>query len=980
MATQQEVMKVFMAALDTTSLKGTAAVDEAIKACSNFGSTQNVINKMLADCKSYLAADSKNGYEKFLLEKCGINLDNKDTGAITGSDAGGSQVKTAESIVPESGSLDTSFEENFFKVNGLTVKLAKGGGKNADPVEITFDDLANKAQKYIWQSLHSYWVESGLNLISESYGSNFSFNSNASVKTLYIIFDDDQNSSLRAKTLSGPTSARKCSYDLELHINMKYFSGLSGKDGGNSEGSAWYLDRTIAHELTHAVMMANIDYFFYLPQFIAEGVADLTNGIDDKRKSYITDLAKDSALLEKWLDVTDTTSSDNYVYAAGYIFTRYLAKQAATPGKTVYNSTKNKSVAGTANEDTLTNTAANVTLTGNAGNDSLSNKGGSNVKILSGAGADQIYSYGSKVTIDAYTGDDYIYLYSDALNTTVNGGAGDDEIHSAAKTASINAGIGNDYIRLFTNAENNTVSAGDGDDTIYSGAQTALINAGDGNDFINLYSAATKTTINAGKGNDSLVSYSQNGVVYLYAAGDGNDTITGVTKADTLSISGATYTSVVSGNDVILGVGSESITLKDAKNIAFTVKDSIPSSLITGTAGPDSIKNNVSGATIKTYAGDDTVKNYANTVSIDGGAGDDTIYNAAAKVTILSGAGNDSVLNNSLTSNAFVNLGAGNDTIVNNRGGAGKITVLGGAGRDSIRNFAKNSSISGGEDNDTIYNEGSHVTISGGNGNDSIRTLADNVLFRYSTDEGNDSIWGFKNNSTLQINGNSNVSLQTSGKNVTATVGKGKVTLVGTASLNVVNIQGSSGSDYIKSTVSGAKIDALGGNDKIYNYATSTVTISGGKGADTITNWGSAASMLGGSGNDVVWGDDGNDTLLGGKGNDKLHGEIGNDKLYGGKGADTLWGGVGNDTLWGDKGADTFIYKSGDGKDVIFGFDNDDMLKITGAFKASYNKSKDAIYFKVGSTKNAITLKNFDATTFNVNGKSYHISGKKLVK
>ena len=72
--------------------------------------------------------------------------------------------------------------------------------------------------------------------------------------------------------------------------------------------------------------------------------------------------------------------------------------------------------------------------------------------------------------------------------------------------------------------------------------------------------------------------------------------------------------------------------------------------------------------------------------------------------------------------------------------------------------------------------------------------------------------------------------------------------------------------------------------------------------------------------------------------------------------------------------------QKGDGKDVIYGFDNNDMLKITGAFSASYKKSNDAIYFKVGSTKNAITLKNFDAITFNINGKDYTISGKKLVR
>ena len=85
--TQQEVIKAFMASLDKTSLKGTAAVNGATAAASSFGNAQTIINKIISECKSYLAANSQNGYEKFLLEKCGIILDNKDTGAITGSDA-----------------------------------------------------------------------------------------------------------------------------------------------------------------------------------------------------------------------------------------------------------------------------------------------------------------------------------------------------------------------------------------------------------------------------------------------------------------------------------------------------------------------------------------------------------------------------------------------------------------------------------------------------------------------------------------------------------------------------------------------------------------------------------------------------------------------------------------------------------------------------------------------------------------------------
>ena len=142
-----------------------------------------------------------------------------------------------------------------------------------------------------------------------------------------------------------------------------------------------------------------------------------------------------------------------------------------------------------------------------------------------------------------------------------------------------------------------------------------------------------------------------------------------------------------------------------------------------------------------------------------------------------------------------------------------------------------------------------------------------------------------------------------------------------------------------------------------------------------------ANSISGGSKNDSIYGGAGNDSILGNAGNDKLFGDAGNDILKGGKGNDSLWGGKGNDSLWGDAGSDTFIYESGDGKDVIFGFENNDLLQITGTFSGTYNKSKKEVYFKVGSTASAITLKDFSSTsTFNINCTNYTISGSKLVK
>ena len=1012
MATQQEVIKKFMAALDTHTLTkrsnetdaalATRIIDTAIRASSNFKSTQEVIDKIVEDCESYLAADSKNGYKKFLLEKCGINLDNDDTGAITGSDAGGSTTKTAESIVSESGSLKTNFEENFFKVGELTVKLATGGGKNADPKEITFNDLNNENERFIWQSLRSYWIESGLNLIAESYGNNFTFSEgNSSVKTLYVIFDYNMDYSTRAKTLSGPIKNQKCTIPLELHINMNRFSNLSGINGGNSDGSAWYLDRTIAHELTHAVMIANVDYFFYLPQFIAEGMADLTNGIDDKRKSYITDLAKNPDLLKEWLDVNDTSSTSNYVYSAGYMFLRYLAKQTSLQGINISNTKTKAKVTGTDNADTIENYGANSTITALGGNDFIG-------------------SYVAKSSINAGGGNDTIDNTSYGTNTTLFGGAGNDSILNSAN-AKIDAGTGADTITNTNLGGKATLFGGTGNDYITTyNADNVSISGGTDNDKIELRGTGKNITVSGGGGNDTI-SISGGTALIQYSAGDGNDSVVGFNVNSTLQIGGGTgtYSTTKSGSNVVVTAGTGKVTLTGAANLSKlniagkkvspdggkNITNTKSKTLVTGSAYADTLYNNATKVTIDALGGNDSISNRNSGASINGGAGKDTIYNDSiygdgSRVTIIGGSGKDSISN--YAGNVIIYGNADSDEIYNGTGG-NSVTIDGGDSSDEIDSRGTNVSIKGGAGNDSIYIDGSKATVNGGTGKDSIRNFGENTLFQYKTGDGNDSIWGFKTNSTLQIDGGSVVSLQTSGSNVIATVDKGKVTLVSAANLNVVNIQGSGSSDYIKSTVSGAKIDALGGNDtisntgsksklyggkgndKFYNYATAVVTISGGSGADTINNWGGATSMVGGSGNDVIWGNDKADTLRGGADNDKLHGDAGNDKIYGDSGNDSLWGEAGNDSLWGGKGNDTFIYTANEGIDTIFDYEKGDMLKILntdgsqGKFKSSKYSGGDLTLTITGGGK--VIFDDVSASTqFNINGTTYKISGSKLKK
>ncbi len=324
--------------------------------------------------------------------------------------------------------------------------------------------------------------------------------------------------------------------------------------------------------------------------------------------------------------------------------------------------------------------------------------------------------------------------------------------------------------------------------------------------------------------------------------------------------------------------------------------------------------------------------------------------------------------NNSIVS------GAGADTI---SGNVGKDTISGGAGHDILKGDAGNDSINGGTGNDTINGGSGSNTLTGGMGKDIFVHNADkDFITDYKV--GEDKIKITEGEITSSSLSGFNVILNVEDKgSVTIKNGKGK-------KITVIDSNGNETSKVYKTSSVVSDNTLL-----VTNKTKSPVTVgssievidaSGRTKAIKITGNAKDNTIGGSSAKDTIDGGKGNDYILGNAGNDSIVGKNGNDILFGNAGNDTLWGGADNDSLYGGEGNDAFIYKSGDGKDVIYGFENDDMLKITGAFSTSRNKSKNEVYFKVGSTSNAITLKNFTATTFNINGTAYKLGSSQLVR
>lgn len=136
--TPQEIIKKFMKTLDTTGNSGVPAISEAVRVATNgyFKDIYAAQNQIRNDCQTYIMTyGMANGYKKFLLDKCGIVLDNDDTGAITGYDAGGSTYqRTPLSIVYESSNTPNNFTGNSFKLENATHTLVQLASFSPDGV------------------------------------------------------------------------------------------------------------------------------------------------------------------------------------------------------------------------------------------------------------------------------------------------------------------------------------------------------------------------------------------------------------------------------------------------------------------------------------------------------------------------------------------------------------------------------------------------------------------------------------------------------------------------------------------------------------------------------------------------------------------------------------------------------------------------------------------------------------------------------
>lgn len=266
-------------------------------------------------------------------------------------------------------------------------------------------------------------------------------------------------------------------------------------------------------------------------------------------------------------------------------------------------------------------------------------------------------------------------------------------------------------------------------------------------------------------------------------------------------------------------------------------------------------------------------------------------------------------------------------------------------------------------------------TLDGGAGNDSLTGGKGADLFIYT--EGKDLIKSFTANSdSVSIDGSAIADASVSGKNIVLKVD----------SQNTLTIEGMASKEFKFTDSDGDKTVKAGifydsdSNAFISNAFTKTAKITVDATNIDASIVSKAVNLVGNSSDNSIIGGAKNDTLNGAAGADTIDGGKGNDKLYGGAGDDLLYCGAGNDSLWGDAGADTFIYASGDGKDVIFGFSSEDILTLDDIefTSATVNSKGTEVALKFGSS-GSLTFKSFAKDTdFHIGDDTYQVvsSGK----
>jgi flagellin len=223
-------------------------------------------------------------------------------------------------------------------------------------------------------SLANSWLRQAENLVATYYGLS------GDGQEMKIVYDTTPTAGVLAyvqASYSG-TTGRSVPGTIQFHFDMSKYSNYTLEDGGPSIGgpATDTLDRTVAHEMTHAIMGRNMD-FTSLPTWFIEGTAEYLRGADDRLSNDIAAAGGGAAGIAAlvnggWATGWSSSSAD---YSSAYSAVKYMDSKLQAAGKSMKDlMTSLRALTGPASLDTaLTatigmNTAAFVADFQTAGN------------------------------------------------------------------------------------------------------------------------------------------------------------------------------------------------------------------------------------------------------------------------------------------------------------------------------------------------------------------------------------------------------------------------------------------------------------------------------------------------------------------------------------------------------------------------------------------------------------------------------------
>lgn len=301
------------------------SVDDAIRTASygRFTSAADLIEQF-ETCMAQFDLSNPETVKSLLVEECDIDVDNEDTGAVSGWDIGGSVIKTEIDVMKDDWPIETWIDPVAEKT--VYSNLVTKWPQDLTSVQgLKGEKKINNDKVFIRKGLYSVWLKTALRLILDAYSylepvhGDFLVPGNANrvivPGEVEFAFEDEGNERVRleyeVKDPDGIEYAEAwmpCKF--KITTNMKYFGGVTGESGiveGERPLDVWY-----AKMLCKVLLINNVYKGNELPEWLLEGLCEVLVGGDRNKEQMIKGRFNE---LEAGM--------------RGYVLIRYFGKQSA---------------------------------------------------------------------------------------------------------------------------------------------------------------------------------------------------------------------------------------------------------------------------------------------------------------------------------------------------------------------------------------------------------------------------------------------------------------------------------------------------------------------------------------------------------------------------------------------------------------------------------------------------------------------------